>query len=219
MKKALLLVVVSAIMVIRANGEEGPDVPKGFVALFKGKDLSGWQASDGKNELWKVEDGLLKPDRDMGKKGAARLETTRKYKDFTLLVDFRLHEKGSNSGVIIGNPPAAFQMEITIRGAGVIDGYRFGTKYSDALKAACDAAKKLGAGKPLGEWNTYGITMRGKKLSVKLNGQTCIDGIEVDFVPLQRSIALQRFPGGPGSNWNAKVDFRNIFIKELGPEG
>ncbi len=78
----------------------------GFVPLFDGKTLDGWQTTGN----WKVEEGgvvTLHP-RD-GEEGWERydayLTTARKYKDFILDLEFKIGKEG-NSGVFlrVGDP-------------------------------------------------------------------------------------------------------------------
>jgi hypothetical protein len=74
--------------------------------------------------------------------------------------------------------------------------------------------------KPRGEWNSFEITMKGDRLTVKLNGEEVITDAQLPKVPKDGPIALQHHGG-----WNTKtnqwagppsiVQFRNIYIKEL----
>ena len=76
------------------------------------------------------------------------------------------------------------------------------------------------ADNPHGEWNTYEITMKGDRVSVKLNGKQVLKNAQLPGVPKVGPIALQHHGA-----WNEKqkrwtsppslVQFRNIYIKEL----
>ena len=63
------------------------------------------------------------------------------------------------------------------------------------------------ADKPVGEWNTFKITMKGDRLTVELNGEVVIRDVQLPKVPAEGEIALQRH-GNP-------VEFRKVFLKEL----
>lgn len=79
---------------------------------------------------------------------------------------------------------------------------------------------KVNADKPVGEWNTFVITMKGDRLTVDLNGKTVLENAELPGVPESGPIALQHHGGyHPGNDsWNpasSLVQFRNIYIKPL----
>jgi hypothetical protein len=71
--------------------------PEGFVALFNGRDLAGWKVPTGDNGHWKVVNGAIDYDaRSESKAGDKGLWSEKRFKDFVLLVDWRLKndEKG-----------------------------------------------------------------------------------------------------------------------------
>src|SRR4051812_9461757 len=73
------------------------DTPDGFVALFNGKNLTGWKVPAGDNGHWKVVGGLIDYDaRSESKETDKSLWTVKSFKDFVLRVDWRLknEEKG-----------------------------------------------------------------------------------------------------------------------------
>ncbi|MHC4179798.1 MAG: family 16 glycoside hydrolase, partial [Planctomycetota bacterium] len=86
------------------------EAEEGFVSLFDGKTLDGWQ---GDTDGYTVEDGKLV----CLAKGFPTLFTNREYRDFVLRFDFRL-EPGSNNGLLIRSPlgpdPMHNGMEIQI---------------------------------------------------------------------------------------------------------
>jgi hypothetical protein len=111
---SLLCLALSAFVSV-ASGEENVP-PKGFTALFDGKDLKGWkggstadprkitpeqQAAWDKEvpEHWKVEDGQLVSDGH-----GPHLVTDKDYGDFELWVDWKLSPKG-DSGIYIRDTP------------------------------------------------------------------------------------------------------------------
>jgi hypothetical protein len=65
--------------------------PEGFVALFNGRDLSGWKVPPGDNGHWKVVNGVIDYDaRSESKVADKSLWTEASFKDFVLRVDWRL---------------------------------------------------------------------------------------------------------------------------------
>jgi hypothetical protein len=104
-------------------------------------------------------------------------------------------------------------------GSGEVYGYRTDEKMPPAVRAGVTPKKR--ADKPVGEWNTFVITMKGDLLTVKLNGQTVIDKAKLPDVPVEGPIALQSHGGfDPKKNeWNSAsslVQFRNLYIRDLG---
>src|SRR5262249_23694529 len=73
--------------------------PAGFVALFGGKSLDGWQLVGSKKERWKAEKGLLVCTGG----GGGWLMSKKEYADFELKLEYRLAKMG-NSGVAIRSP-------------------------------------------------------------------------------------------------------------------
>src|SRR5262249_18853292 len=71
----------------------------GFVPLFNGKDLAGWQKFDAKKDGWIVDDGNIVCTGG----GGVWLGTERDFADFELGLEYRLKPAG-NSGVYIRAP-------------------------------------------------------------------------------------------------------------------
>jgi len=86
------------------------------------------------------------------------------------------------------------------------------------VRAAVTPKKR--ADKPRGEWNTFEITMKGDRLTVKLNGDEVISNAQLPGVAKTGPIALQHH-----GVWQAKakrwsgppslVQFKNVYVKEL----
>jgi hypothetical protein len=225
---ATAIVAAAAIPSARA---EDPKPPEGFVALFNGKDLAGWQGNiDMKQratldrvelmnlqrnqtrkafENWTVKDGVLHA---TGK--GASLQTTKDYGNFELLVDWKI-EKGGDSGIYVRGQPqiqiwdsdnlAANLKADAGKGSGGLWNNPAGDKAKQPLKKA---------DKPVGEWNTVHITMVGDEVTIKLNGELVVDKGKLapfksfnDKLPAKGPIELQ-IHGNP-------LWFKNVFIKEL----
>ncbi len=193
----------------------------GFVPLFDGKSLQGWQPVGTVGEGYLAEDGVL----ICPAEGGGNLFTEREYADFVLRFEFRLQD-GSNNGVGIRSPlvgDAAYQgLEIQ-----VLDNHS--PRYRDKLRptqyhgSVYDLAPaKRGFLNPTGEWNQEEIRALGRQITVTLNGTVIVD---FDLDSVTDPEVLEKHPGvalqsghigflGHGT----KVEFRNIRIKELGQE-
>jgi hypothetical protein len=75
----------------------------------------------------------------------------------------------------------------------------------EEIRKACTPLKKMD--KPVGQWNRFIITMKGDRLTVKLNGEVVINSAQLPGVTAEGEIALQRH-GNP-------IEFKNIYVKSL----
>jgi hypothetical protein len=196
----------------------------GFVPLFNGTDLTGWEIKAGKPDAWFVKDGLLVCKGG----GGGWVGTTKQYGDFVLKLEWRIGTNG-NSGVFLRVPsakgdPAFSGMEIQVLDD---NGPHYKGKlkpwqYSGSVYAACVPSKSVFKG--AGEWNTYEITCVGDKISIVFNGEKVVD-IDVSQEPYTKDqnghSALSKRPkkGFIGfQNHGSGVEYRNISIKPLDKE-
>ena len=221
--------------------------PPGFTALFNGQNFSGWKVPDGDGGHWKVVDGVIDYDADSEAKGDKTLWADKEYRDFVLLVDWRIKETpfvnpnvfyilpdgthardirgkemkmalpDSDSGVFIRGS-GTYQVNIWCWpiGSGEMYGVRTDPKTAPEMRAA--VTPRTQADKPVGEWNRFEITVRGKTVKVLLNGKTVIPGATIPNLPDSGRIALQHHGGKKDGVWNsppALLQYKNIFIKEL----
>ena len=186
----------------------------GFVPLFNGKDLDGWQArGGGKLDSWSVKEGIL-----TAKPGGGWLATTRMYGDYVVRVVWKLPTKNGNSGVFLRVPdvttkdsPSSYAMEIQILDddgpayAGKLKDYQ----YSGSLYHFMPRSKAM---YKAGEWNTFEITCKGNQVIVVYNGAKVVDADmskfpELDKRPRRGFIGLQ--------NHGSAAEFREVSIKVL----
>jgi hypothetical protein len=224
---------LAAITMLSAAPALAQQADQGFTPLFNGKDLTGWvygrRASGAENKTGKgyqVENGVLFTTKEDG----GNLFTEKQYADFVLRFEFKLTEN-ANNGIGIRAPlqgDAAYAgMEIQILDDG-------GSQYTNLRPYQYHGSvynmfpAKRGHQKPVGEWNSEEITVRGRQITVKLNGVTIVDA-NLDDVKDEAVLAKQRDLSRPeGSRGIAntrghigllghgtRVEFRNIRIKEL----
>ena len=188
--------------------------PKGFTSLFNEKDLTGWKIHDGKIGSWGVDKGLLFVKGD----GGGWLMTEKEYANFEFRVDFKV-PKGGNSGVALRSPmkgnPAYSGMEIQI----LDDAAHKGIQKWQATGSIYGvvAASKVPT-KPIGEWNSYRIVCNGRKVMIELNGEKVVDADLDDHVKkhAESHPGILRKGGHIGlQEHGGRVEFRNIFVKEL----
>jgi hypothetical protein len=194
------------------------DVPEGFTTLFNGKDLTGWKVNEGgKMEKWGVDKGVLYVEGG----GAGWLMTEKEYADFELRLEFKIPEKG-NSGVALRSPmkgdPAYVGMEIQI-----LDDAWHKANYKD-LKPVQLTGSIYGvvppskdALKPIGEWNSYVITAKGRKVTIVLNGVKIVDADLDDHKDqFDKHPGLKAEKGHLGlQSHSERVEFRKLYVKPL----
>jgi hypothetical protein len=216
-----------------------PDDDAGFVPIFDGKTLTGW---DGDMTFWRAENGEI-----VGETTPEKVVKTNSFliwrggmvKDFELKVEFRI--SGTNSGIQYRS------VELPDVGKWVLKGYQadidFGGEYlgniheergrkpghvvlakrgmvtriSDGPKyktlATIADSTLLKGVVNINGWNRYHIIARGPVLMQIINGQ--LMGVTIDedvknFVP-EGLLGFQMHVGPP-----FKIEYRNILYKKLG---
>lgn len=169
------------------------------IDLFNGNNLEGWH-TDGANQ-WVVEDGILK-----SPKSGANLISDQKFKDFKLQTEFRYPE-GSNSGIYLRG---RYEVQIADnKGLSPSDIY-FSGIYG-FLEPNENAAKEAG------EWQTYDITLIGRRVTIIANGKTVIND---QTIPGITGGALDSREGEPGSFMiqgdHGPIEFKKFVVTPLG---
>jgi len=172
--------------------------PPGFKALFNGKDLTNWKTDEhDAPKHWTVtKDGVLHYD---GKGDSLR--TAKDYGDVEMYVDWKIGPKG-DSGIYLRGKPQVQIWDDPVGSGGLYNNKKNPSKPTEV------------ADKPVGEWNTFHIIIKGDKVTVDLNGKRVVDNVTMESypkydapLPATGTIELQHH-GNP-------LEFRNIYIKEL----
>jgi hypothetical protein len=202
MKKTTLLIASAfAMLASVATAEDG------FVSIFNGKDLTGWKSNEETPGSFSVEDGALKVSNGrahlfyMGADGKAS------FTDFELKLKVKT-SPGANGGVYFhteyedkGWPTKGFECQVN---ASHVDPKKTGSLYGvvNVLVLATGQKAPPGSLKDIvvekapntdGEWFDYHIIVKGKTITIKVNGQTTVEWTEPEgFDPAK---ALQGMPG------------------------
>lgn len=171
----------------------GKEKEEGFVAIFDGKTLDGWQ---GDTKGYEAKDGLL-----VCTRAGRRLATEKQYGNFILRFGYKL-QPGGNNGIDIRGMEIQILDDDAPKHAKLKPCQYHGSIY-------CTVPAKRGHQKPLGEWNEQEILVDGKHVKVTLNGVVIVDA-ETDHGALKRPKGPIAFKGH-----HEHVEFRNLRIKEL----
>jgi hypothetical protein len=203
---------------------------KGFVSIFNGKDLTGWEglvknpiarAKMSKKELakeqakaneqmskdWFVKDGVI------GFKGEGynNICTIKDYSDFEMLVDWKITNLG-DSGIYLRGTPQVQIWDIARIDAGAQVGS--GGLYNNQKH---ERIPLVVADNPINDWNTFRIKMVGERVTVHLNGQLVTDNVVLEnywdrSLPIFKKEAIELQAHGED------LGFRNIYVREI-PSG
>ncbi len=169
-------------------------------ALFDGKSLEGWYPSDAeRTNQWKADDGIL-----INPKSGVNLITEDNYTDFKLHIEFR-YPKGSNSGIYLRG---RYEVQVEDNYGRDPESTLFGGIYGFLTPNEMVA-------KQAGEWQTYDITLIGRRVSVVANGKKIITD---QIIPGITGGALDSKEGNPGpimlQGDHGVIEYRNITIQE-----
>jgi hypothetical protein len=182
----------------------------GWVQLFNGKDLEGWEVYPSDTGEWKVEDGVL-----IGSGKSSHLFTKRDdYTNFAYRVEAAIND-GGNSGQYFRTQfgagfPKGYEAQINsthrdpIRTGSLYPA--FNPKLTDEEKEKIIVRKELA--KP-DEWFTQEVIADGNHIIIKVNGEKTVDFVDENNTYTKGRFALQQHD--PGTT----VKFRKIEYKPL----
>ena len=231
-----LLFTLIALVIVSPQSSFGQNIPpKGFKALFNGKDLKGWFGHGTKdprtlwnmspdelkahhektlkdiNAHWSVQNGELVND---GK--GLYLTTKKDYKDFELLLEYKTVPK-ADSGIYLRGVPQVQIWDPTEEAKWKIGADKGSGGLWNNSKGAPgkDPSKRMD--RPFGEWNQFRIIMIGEKVTVHLNGEKVVDNVVMENY-FDRKIPI--FEKGPIQlqTHGGEIRWRNVFIREIEDE-
>jgi hypothetical protein len=216
---AMLVFLIVATFAGRAFAEApaNSNDESGFIALFDGKSLDGWRASEHRDSC-RVENGVLV----LGGGERSHLfydgpVSNHDFKNFQLRLEV-MTEPNANSGVYFHTeyqetdwPAKGYEAQVNNSQE---DPRRTGSLYAVVDKDTTPVDD--------GEWFEYEITVRGKQITLKVNGEITVDYTEPENPPQPDGMRDRRLSSGtialqahdPGS----VVRYRNIRIKPLSEE-
>lgn len=232
---ALLMTVIVSGAIASAD-QKSNTPPKGFTALFNGKDLTGWRGRQPNYNP--VEEAKLAPEERAKKQAewnaerdkhwkvdtakgeivsdgqSPHLATAKNYGDFELYVDWLMVSHNGDSGIYLRGYP---QVQVwdpdnpreVPNGAPRGSGALWNNNNDNPGKWPL-----VKADNPVGQWNTFHIRMVGPKVWVWLNDKLTVDGQVLDnFFDRSQPVVAE----GPIElqTHGSEIRFRNIFVKDL----
>lgn len=171
------------------------------VALFNGKDLSGWRGMVPNLDLgWTVENGAMS-----NRPAANNLISDLKFWNFKLRVEYKV-SKDTNSGIGLRG---RYEVQILDDFGQPPDTHGNGALYSRILPT-------MNASKPPGEWQSVDIRLVGRDVTVVLNDRKIIDRKHIDGLT---AIAQNADEGEPGPIFlqgdHKHVEIRKVILTPL----
>jgi hypothetical protein len=208
---------------------------QGFKSLYTGIDMSGWKLAPNHVGHFTPQDWILSYDGGAGESNQG-IWTTKSYRDFIFMVDWRLPNKPitKSAEVVLPTDETARDADGRPRSVQIQDAGDSGIYLRGSLKAEpniwCQPVgsgdvtsyrgdkklspeiraaltPKIRADNPPGQWNRFIFTMRGDRLTVVLNGKTVIDNAQLPGIPAEGPIGLQHHGDA--------IEFANLYVKEL----
>src|SRR5262245_19224896 len=214
---ALLAVAVAALALPAAEDRKAESI-----ALFNGKDLSGWKTfidprDKGKTkpeDIWSVqEETIICKGRPFG-----YIITEKEYGDYVLELEWKWPSKPGNSGVlchVTGKDkiwPKSWEAQLYANHAGdiwLVVGFKMEVDKDRQDPKQARHFFRMKTDKPVekkaGEWNRYKITCKGDTVRLEINGQLVNEGKNAEAT--KGKILLQ--------SEGAPIHFRNIKLTPL----
>ncbi|MBZ4191537.1 3-keto-disaccharide hydrolase [Niabella beijingensis] len=197
-----------------SNSLSPQEKKEGYQLLFDGYSLSNW--IDKNNQYYVSEGAIVKKT-----KGYGNLYTGKEYRDFILRFEFLL-TPAANNGLGIRHKLVdgtkgydGIELQILDNDAPVYKNLK-PYQYHGSLYGYVPARRK--GLKPVGEWNTQEVRVRGFRITIVLNGETILD-TDIKALPVAALAKDPRLLYEKGYiaflGHDSELRLRNIRIKEL----
>jgi hypothetical protein len=214
-----------------AAGKKDNTPPEGFQALFDGDDIKGWKglvanpperakmspetlaaeqvkADARMTSHWKAMNGEIVFDGH-----GDNLCTARDYKDFELLVDWKIPARGDSGIYLRGSPQVQIWEPKSPGQFTPVDGS--GGLYNNEINPRHPL---LNADHPVGEWNHFRIIMVGEKVHVFLNNELVVNDTTLENY-WERSKPIYATGAIELQNHFGPLWFKNIYVREINTNG
>ena len=208
--------------------------PKGYTALFNGKNLDGWRglnmspyklaemSDEDRDAMWKknwddvtqhwsVDNGELVNDGH-----GVYLTTAEDYTNYDLWIDYKTVAK-ADSGIYLKATPQVQIWDYTDEGKFKLGADKGSGGLWNNNKGNPGKDPLVLADKPFGEWNRFHIRQIGARTWVWLNDKLVVDGATHDNYWDRKKPLI---PSGPIQlqTHGGEIRWRNIFLREIGAD-
>ncbi len=213
MSKTKISTVIFTLAFLLASVRPAAAQNNGFVDLFNGVDLSGWENVNTAPETWTVRDSMIV----CTGTPTGVLRTTKMYQNFVLELEWRHLYEGGNAGLFLhsgalpvtGRPfTRAIETQIMDGNGGdmfAIQGATLVQDNPDPTRGHMRSYPTEERMNPLGEWNHYRVVARDGVLTLAVNGAVVSRSFNNN--PRRGYICLE--------SEGSEIHFRNIRIREL----
>jgi hypothetical protein len=191
----------------------------GWVPLFDGKTLEGWKASENQGGF-KVVDGTIAFDGARSHLFYVGPVHNADFKNFEFKAEVRT-EPLANSGIFFHTeyqdkdfPKKGFEAQVAtthVGAGGYVEMKKTGSLYG--IRNVYKALVKDN------EWSTMQLSVRGKRIQIRLNDLLVVDYVEPENPVLDKAHPGRRLSHGTfalqGHDRGSKVAFRNLMVKPL----
>ncbi len=185
----------------------------GWIALFDGKSLSGWKASENPS-TFKVENGTIVVHGPRAHLFYEGIVMNHNFKNFELRAEV-MTTPGSNSGIFIhtayqenGWPEKGYEVQVNNSQS---DWRRTGSLYD--IQDVKETYVKDN------EWFTEYIKVEGKSITVKINERIVVDYTEPESVEKEKGREQKHLSSGTfalqGHDPDSKVYYRQVWVRPL----
>ena len=207
--KAILL--GSLVALATAASVCAADLEEGFVQIFDGKTFNGWKIAEPEAKSWRIEDGALVAHGP--RSHIFYVGDEKPFKDFEYKVEV-MTEPGSNGGIYFHTkfqdqewPKAGFECQVNVTHS---DWKKTGSLYDIANLGVTPAQDN--------KWWTQHITVKGNKVTVKIDGKTVLEYNEPPGAQPGKGFGRKIGEGTfafQAHDPKSTVRYRNIRVKRL----
>lgn len=216
--------------------EQTAILDRGYISLYNGQDLRGWNLSEEEKNIWKPDDWRLVSSGNTESTAQDILWTENEFEDFELIIDWRFTGEPLAKDIPVIMPDGtqakdhegkkinvpiryAGESAVIIRGSediGILmttwpegSGGISGYREEGIFDKVNrrSATPILRADNNTGEWNRFEITLIDNKITVQLNGKRVIPEVIIADMPARGAIGI-RVP-------DMSMEFANIYMKVL----
>jgi hypothetical protein len=207
--KTFLVGSIAALFLCVAAG--AADSEAGFVQIFDGKTFDGWKIAEPEAKSWRIEDGCLVANGP--RSHIFYVGDDKSFKDFEYKVEV-MTEPGSNGGIYFHTkyqekewPKTGFECQVNVTHT---DWKKTGSLYDIANLGVTPAQDN--------KWWTQHITVKGNKVTVKIDGKTVLEYNEPPGAQPGKDFTRKLNEGTfafQAHDPKSVVRYRNIRVKRL----